>query len=110
MIVREILAQEGHVYLTGNLEIPVEDMVGKWRLRPDILVVPNTVIEVDGPYHKTPTERRKTKWRDALLVGAGYRVIHIDSELTKNQKLRDYLKTELNKAIQETEAIVRIDA
>lgn len=69
-----------------------------------------TVIEVDGPYHRTRRQQQKTKWRDSLLNKAGYRIIHIPSELTETQKLRDYLKGELKKAIESESLVVNIVA
>ena len=81
-----------------------------WTIHPDDRWDFNTLVESDGPYHKTPTERRKTKWRDGLLTQAGYRVIHVDAELTKNKAYQTYLKDRLSEAILSQEKVVRIDA
>lgn len=93
---------------------------GTWVITPDfqlagmpggagIYVVKKVVVEVDGPYHDTPIQQRKTEWRDELLVKHGYRIIHVDSELTKNKAYQTYLKDRLAEAILSQEKVVRID-
>ena len=48
-------------------------------------------IEIDGPYHRTPRQVRKTEWRDELITHRGdCRILHIDSELLLKEK--DWLK------------------
>ena len=71
---------------------------------------PTTLIEVDGIYHDSKLQQRKTRWRDGLLTQAGYRVIHVDAELTKNKAYQTYLKDRLSEAILSQEKVVRIDA
>ena len=44
-------------------------------------------IEIDGPYHRTPRQVRKTEWRDELITHRGdCRILHIDSELLLKEK------------------------
>lgn len=117
-----IFLEELGFYL-NHLVSPIEaqDDVGKyWTITPDIQLttssvyplshVIKTIVEVDGVYHDTPIQRKKTEWRDGLLTKAGFRVIHVDAELTKNKVYQTYLKDKLAEAINSKEVIVRIDA
>ena len=117
-----ILLEELGFYL-NRLVMPIEvqDNVGKyWTIKPDIQLTKSstypltyaikTIVEVDGVYHDTPIQRKKTEWRDGLLTKAGFRVIHVDAELTKNKVYQTYLKDKLQEAINSQEKVVRICA
>lgn len=100
----------GHDYVPYPA-ISVNDGINWWTFNPDIqLTGTRTLIEVDGKYHDTPIQERKTEWRDNLLIKADYRIIHVDAELTETQNLRLYLTTKLREAIASSDRIVRIDA
>ena len=47
------------------------------------------LVEVDGTYHTTKIQIRKSSWRDDLLVQSGYRVFHCESELLVCHNLGD---------------------
>ena len=115
-----ILLEELGFYL-NHLVKPIEtqDDVGKyWTIKPDIQLTKSstypltyaikTIVEVDGVYHDTPIQRKKTEWRDGLLTKAGYRVIHIQAGLTRNKVLQTYLKDALAEAIKSTKPVVTI--
>ncbi len=53
-----------------------------WVFRPDFQFIDtNVLVEIDGIYHRTKIQERKTRWRDSELLARGYRVLHIDAEL-----------------------------
>ena len=124
--VLQILVEEmnDRYWLNRGKTIEIQDMDGKyWSINPDFEFFKwcgwgltaywkktGILVEVDGIYHDTPIQRKKTEWRDGLLTKAGYRVIHVDAELTKNKVYQTYLKDKLAEAINSKEAIVRIDA
>lgn len=58
-------------------------------------------VEVDGEYHRTARQERKTAWRDAQLIANGYRVLHIDAAYTETKELQEQLKPLIQKAIKE---------
>ena len=94
----------------GGVGIDIKDEDGELiTLHPDLRYDFNTIIETDGIYHDTPRQQSKTRWRDALLTRAGYRVIHIGSRLC-DATWREYLRSELKKALESKEPIVRIEA
>jgi hypothetical protein len=69
----------------------VYDEEGKgFEFRPDRGILGGSLIvyiEIDGPYHRTPRQVQKTKWRDELITHkADCRVLHIDSELLLKEK------------------------
>lgn len=102
--------------------IEIQDTDGKyWSIRPDFKFfrfggwgltlsykATSILVEVDGIYHDTPIQRKKTEWRDGLLTKAGYRVIHIQAGLTRNKVLQTYLKDALAEAIKSTKPVVTI--
>lgn len=64
--------------------------VDGWSIRPDRHIRgTNVVIEIDGPYHDTAIQRRKTEWRDEQMTSYGVRVFHIPSELLIAEGFRD---------------------
>lgn len=111
LVVDALLADLRCYPVLKGVGIDVRDEEGKlWTIFPDKRIDFNTMVEVDGIYHDTPIQRRKTVWRDGLLTKAGYRVIHVDAELTKNKVHQNYLKDKLAEAINSKESVVRIDA
>ena len=118
-VVAMMLGEIGYQPLSHPIIRIQDGYEGAWVITPDFrlavssqrtFVVKRVVVEVDGVYHDTPIQRKKTEWRDGLLTQAGYRVIHVDAELTKNKAYQTYLKDRLSEAILSQEKVVRIDA
>jgi len=111
-VIKGILFSDGFLPPETNVLCNKRITVGNWTINPDfyVFLAPPIIVEVDGVYHDTPTQQKKTKWRDGLLTQAGYRVIHVDAELTKNKAYQTYLKDKLAMAILSPEKVVRIDA
>ena len=81
--------------------------IDEWSLNPDfhMKVGQNEfVIEIDGRYHWTDTQARKSKWRDGLYNKAGKKVIHIDAGLTE-EKYWKYLSDYFFEAITHLEPV-----
>jgi len=111
MAVRGMIAGMGFQFIPYH-PIKITDNDGKsWNFSPDLWIPSHdTIIEVDGPYHDTARQKRKTAWRDSLLTSIGLRIIHIDAELTKNAELLGYLNTALFKALWGSKKVVNIAA
>lgn len=72
----------------------------KFTLTADIFVPTGlTVIEVDGDYHRTALQERKTRWRDEAINKHGFRVVHVDSRLCL-PRWEEYLTKALRSAIE----------
>ena len=70
----------------------VDDEGSKWSISPDrTFVGTNVLVQVDGVYHRTRRQERKTKWEDMALNEKGFRVLHIDAELLMAQKWHPYV-------------------
>lgn len=51
----------------------------------DIFIKPNIVIEIDGTYwHSLPKSILRDQEKDKNLIEAGYKIIHLQEELIKN--------------------------
>ena len=60
---------------------------GSWDFRPDFQFIDtNLLVEVQGKYHGTKKQERKTNWRNSQLLALGYRVLEIDAELLTAKK------------------------
>lgn len=51
----------------------------------------NVLVEIDGPYHNTEIQQKKTKWRDNMIASYGHRIIHIDYQLLMDSKYHSYV-------------------
>lgn len=70
----------------GRVEI-VDDEGSKWSLSPDRQFVGTVVlVQIDGVYHRTRRQQRKSEWEDRALNEKGFRVLHIDTELLMAKK------------------------
>lgn len=115
LFVGEILAELGYSFSKNELNL--YDETGKnFHLRPDFMIFKASsstyarrVIEVQGPYHYTKIQKKKTEWRVKILNGLGYAVILVPFELCE-KKFRVYLKEELKKGIEGKEMKVEIVA
>ena len=109
--VQKILDELQIVYRLGET-VNIFDGFAWWISHPDALIESRpckVIIEVDGPYHQTKIQARKTRWRNAALNEKSYRVVHIPSELCCS-KFRDYLVSELVKALASPDMVVNIVA
>ena len=80
------ICNEAGIKLVKGREVAVPG----FTISPDRQVLgTNILIECDGAYHETRIQIRKASWRDDLLVSAGYRVFHIESELLVTHNLGD---------------------
>lgn len=70
-----------------------------WTFRPDRLV-DDVYIEILGPYHFTPRQEAKTKWRSELIVKRTQkRLLLIDSPLLTDRTYHTYVAQELMKFV-----------
>lgn len=70
----------------------VDDEGSKWTLRPDRQFVGTVVlVQIDGVYHRTRRQQKKSEWEDAALNENGFRVLHIDTELLMTKKYHPYV-------------------
>ena len=66
------------------------------KLCPDFIFVgTNVLVAIDGPYHRTAYQQRKSKRQDEALNAKGFRVLHIDSELLMVKKYHCYVVAEV---------------
>lgn len=82
---------EGRVIKPPRITIhslePFDESESIYLFKPDFQFIDtNLLVEIDGPYHRTPIQERKTRWRDSQLFAKGYRVLHIDSELLTTKR------------------------
>ncbi len=62
------------------------------KLTPDRMFIgTNVLVAIDGPYHFTEYQQRKTRRQDLALNAKGYRIIHVDSPLLMVEKYHDYV-------------------
>jgi very-short-patch-repair endonuclease len=72
----------GKVIKPPPITITDPESVLIYDFKPDFQFIgTNVLVEIDGPYHRTKIQQRKTEWRDSRLLAMGYRVLHIDTEL-----------------------------
>lgn len=113
-VVRGQLKELGYGYriqekITVDVAIPDEIQsygVGQQSVFTIDLFIPEhrICVEVDGEYHRTARQERKTAWRDAQLIANGYRVLHIDAAYTETQFGIALLKPLMMKALDELKA------
>ena len=94
-----------------------EVQVPGFTISPDRQILgTNILLECDGTYHTTKIQIRKSRWRDDLLVQAGYRVLHIESELLvthglgSSTQFHPYVLAQLKSFIASSEAIQYVRA
>jgi hypothetical protein len=86
----DALAKKLDILVEGHLKLILID---GWHVKPDRWIVhTDVVVEIDGPYHDTPIQKRKMEWRDSVLTSRGLRVFHVPSELLIAQGVRDSKK------------------
>ena len=102
------ICNEAGIKLVKGREVAVPG----FTISPDRQVLgTNILIECDGTYHTTQIQRRKSSWRDDLLIQAGYRIFHIESELLVTHGLGDtdqfhpYVLKALNEFIASNEKV-----
>ena len=84
------LCKKLDILVEGHLK-PI--LIDGWHVKPDRWIVhSDVVVEIDGPYHDTPIQRRKMEWRDDILNSRGLRVFHIPSELLIARNVGDSKK------------------
>ena len=109
LALQQLLRELGY-NLRGRLgrKVRIQGRTKVYRLRPDVLIK-KVFVEADGPWHFSRNGRRITKWRDALIVASGRRVVHIHYRVLRVKKYHEALKSLLSQVIEEGESVVRID-
>ncbi len=103
-----VQARLGFTFRYGTEAFPLSIVCGDYTMHPDFIVsMPRAftngqlekVVEVDGVYHFTKWQERKTRWRDSLIIKQGYDMIHVDARLCQ-KTYRQHLQGELARALQ----------
>lgn len=66
--------------LLKRAKIPFEFQPVVYGFIPDFLVSDLLVVEVDGGYHKSPSQIKKDAHRSSILIGKGYRVTRFSND------------------------------
>ena len=87
----------------------VDDEGAKWSISPDrTFIGTNVMVQIDGVYHRTRRQERKSAWEDRALNEKGLRVLHIDSELLMVKKYNNHVVAETEAFLKSTLPTKRI--
>jgi hypothetical protein len=94
------------------LSIQIVDNEGsRWTLRPDRQFVGTVVlVQIDGVYHRTRRQQKKSEWEDRALNEKGFRVLHIDAELLMVKRYHSDVVKVVESFLLSTQPVKRLPA
>ena len=89
----------------------VDDEGDRWTLRPDRQFIGTVVlVQIDGVYHRTRRQQKKSEWEDEALNEKGFHVLHIDTELLMTKRYHPYVVDMTEKFLKSVEPSRRLAA